>query len=192
MIRQGFFIVLQIVASLMLMLFGADASSAFMQGGADPLTSGAQWFYVWQPRNLIGMETLPGMQKGQIIELVGSAYGKVNAPRLWYRVVARFLLWTGWVQHSFDCCFFMLYCEKSAELIGVIGIHVDDLIGGVKYEWVPGKLEERFTWGSFKWHDLVFCGKHFVQNLKARTIQVDQRSFCEAIEVTTMPRERRK
>lgn len=74
--RCGFFCVLQTCLDYIFVFFGGDAKSAFMQGGADP---GGEEIYVSQPRN----GSLPGLKPGQLCRLIGSAYGKVNAPRLW-------------------------------------------------------------------------------------------------------------
>ena len=111
-----------------------------MQGGSDP---GGEEIYVSQPRNA----SLPNMQKGQLCRLIGSAYGKVNAPRRWWRVLVGFLVSDGWVRHSMDQSVLMKHDDES--LVGVVGIHVDGLIGGASYETVIAPLQKRFKWVLF-------------------------------------------
>ena len=82
--RCGFFCILQTCLDFGFRFFGGDAKSAFMQGGSDP---GGEEIYMSQPRNA----SLPNMPKGPLCRLIGSAYGKVNAPRLWCMCWSAFL-----------------------------------------------------------------------------------------------------
>ena len=102
--RLGLMVVLQIQCSRCWCLYGGDATSAFMQGGKDeqrqlPL-------YMRPPKN----GTLEGVDPDQLIEIIGSIYGLVNSPRLWYRVLAGFLInEDGWKLHSMDVAVFMKF-----------------------------------------------------------------------------------
>ena len=166
--------ILQIAASLDMQLFGGDAKSAFMQGGADE--TGDQ-LYLRPPRN----GTLPGVHPRQLLKLVGSGYGKVNAPRLWYRQFAGFLIKDRWERHSMDPTVFLLYRDwlGNLQLVGILGMHVDDVLGGVVDEKLIKPLNDRFQLGSVQWNDLVFCGRHVTQ--RKNTIEIDMGSYCMAI-----------
>ena len=161
--RCGFFCILQTCLDYGFVMFGGDAKSAFMQGGADPTTDDEQELYMSQPRK----GTLPDMVKGQLCKLVGSAYGKVNAPRLWWRVIIGYLASTGWTRHSMDASVAMYYGKKQ-ELLAVLGIHVDDILGGCLNESVIQPLRDRFKWGSFAVgaSEYLFCGRRVCVKLR--------------------------
>ena len=180
--RCGFFCVLQTCLDYEFHFFGGDAKSAFMQGGSDP---GGEELYLSQPRN----GSLPGMLKGQICRLIGSAYGKVNAPRLWWRVLVGYLVPVDWQRHSMDQSVLMKY--DGDRLVGVVGIHVDDLLGGCISADVIQPLRERFKWGSFTFDgaEFTFCGR--LIEVRQRSLKVSMRAHNVAIEINKMPRHRR-
>ena len=184
--RCGFFMILQIVASFCMELFGGDLKSAFMQGGAGPKGDGEDEIYLSQPRN----GKLPGLVYGQLLQLKGSAYGKVNAPRLWWRKFVGFLVSSGWHRHSMDATILMLYDDCTpAKLIAIIGVHVDDVIGGCVSRAGIQHIRDAFLWGEFNFGSLTFCGREIVQ--RERCIRVTQQAHNEAIEITKLPRARR-
>ena len=167
-------------------MLGGDAKSAFMQGGADPKKGAEGDLYMSQPRN----GKLRGLVKGQLLRLVGSAYGKVNAPRLWWRVIIGFLVTSGWTRHSMDASVLMYYTTAGV-LVGILGIHVDDIIGGCADESVIQPLRDRIKWGSFTFgaEALTFCGRRVTR--KQDLLTVTMRDHNVAIEVNKLPRDRR-
>ena len=119
-------------------------------------------------------------------------YGLVNAPRLWYRVIAGFLLATSWKRHSQDPAVFMLY--QDSVLVAVIALHVDDVLLGVKDLKIVQPLRDRFTWGAGSFeniNDVVFCGRRIVHEPGKRMI-ITQEAFCGAIEINRISKERRQ
>ncbi len=153
--RVGFFCVLQVVCSCNFTLFSGDCSSAFMQDGQDP---SGDMIYLSQPRN----GRLPGLHPRQVLRMKGSGYGKVDAPRLWFRVLIGFLLSEGWVQHGMDPCIAMLYCSETSVIVAVLGIHVDDIIGGCIDAKYLQPLRDRFKFGDFRWSSVEFCGREVI------------------------------
>ncbi len=139
-----------------MILFGGDCKSAFMQGGADPLADGEEALHLSQPRN----GRLPGLRPKQLVRMVGSGYGKINAPRLWWRVLIGFLISIGWQRHSMDQCIMLRYDDRNDyKLVAVLGVHVDDLIGGTVGEKWLQPIWDRFAFGSFVWREIDFCGR---------------------------------
>jgi len=72
-------LLLQVCASNKWERHGADAKSAFMQGGAAPERT--KKLYMRQPKDGVA-KSLPGVELGALLEIVGSVYGLVNSPRL--------------------------------------------------------------------------------------------------------------
>ena len=63
-----------------------------------------------------------------VLRLRKAMYGLVNAPKkLWDRL-RKSLIQHGFTSCSFDPCVFVL--RKSGNVHGVLGVHVDDMIGG--------------------------------------------------------------
>ena len=181
--RLGVMFVLQVAASQGWCLLGGDATSAFMQGGADKQRE--QPLYMRPPRN----GTLEGVDPNQLIEIIGSIYGLVNSPRLWYRVLAGFLVnEDGWKQHSMDVAVFMKFVNGVFR--GVLAIHVDDIIAAVANELLLEPLRKKFDWGKgFARDTLDFTGKQIVR--EGGWVKVFGSLFAGAIETFRMPRERR-
>ena len=130
---------------------------------------------------------MKGLRPGQLLEMLGSGDGKVNAPRLWYRKFMGFLVHSGWVIHSMDPCVAMLY--RADRLIAVLGVHVGDILGGCRSVADIQHLIDRFKWGQFVWNSLVFCGREVVT--AHDPILVMQCEHNRAIEVNKIPRHRR-
>jgi hypothetical protein len=67
----------------------------------------------------------------EIVKLNKSAYGLVDAPFLWYCTLTSELTALGMEVSPFDPCTFVLRCkEDPSQIAGILGIHVDDGIGG--------------------------------------------------------------
>ena len=64
--------------------------------------------------------------KESILKLTGSVYGLRNAPRAWYQRVRKDLKALGWGINQLDPCVFVKY--DGNELVGIIGVYVDDFI----------------------------------------------------------------
>ena len=75
------------------------------QGEDASLDQGEDVLYRSPPRS----GRLKGVKPGQILIMFGSGCGKVNAPRLRWRVLVGFLVLTGWRRHSMNACVQMCY-----------------------------------------------------------------------------------
>ena len=119
--REGRAIVLQSVASAKFTLTSFDIKTAFLRGKADA-------------NNPLAMEPPPELRQAlnlkdsEVCQLLGNAYGRVDAPLLFYKELCKQLLALGFTRHPLEPCVFMLY--SGQQLSGVLGVHVDDGVGG--------------------------------------------------------------
>ena len=62
------------------------------------------------------------------MRLLKPIYGQADAPRQWFVVARRRLISIGYKPHALDQCLYLLH--HGQDLISMIGLHVDDLLGG--------------------------------------------------------------
>ena len=117
-------------------LFTADITTAFLQGKEFPDGS-ERAIWIKLPRDgerLLGLEG----EHGQVMKLTKPMYGLCDAPRAWFEEATERILQVGEgriAQHPLDACLFMAYDQKpddacpSPKLLGMFGLHVDDLFG---------------------------------------------------------------
>ena len=79
------------------------------------------------------------LAEDEVLKMLKSGFGDVRAPHLWYDKAARDLCQIGFARHPFDRCVFMSFkgvdlaksvAEGMERLDGILGLHVDDFIGG--------------------------------------------------------------
>ena len=63
-----------------------------------------------------------------VLRLRRAVYGLVNAPKKWWDRLKTSLIKHGFTSCALDPCAFIL--RKSGNIHGVLGVHVDDVIGG--------------------------------------------------------------
>ena len=118
--------------------FAADAADAFLQGvnvedlGIDIFTDP-----VGDVRKRL--QRLMNLAEDEVLKMLKSGFGDVSAPHLWYDKAARDLCQIGFARHPLDRCVFMSFnggdlpksvSEGMERLDGILGLHVDDFIGG--------------------------------------------------------------
>ena len=117
-------------------LFTADITTAFLQGKEFPDGS-ERVIWIKLPRDCERLLGLEG-DHGQLMKLTKPMYGLCDAPRAWFEEATERILEVGGgkiVQHPLDACLFMAYSEgpsdacPSPKLLGMFGLHVDDLFG---------------------------------------------------------------
>ncbi|CAE7220336.1 unnamed protein product, partial [Symbiodinium sp. CCMP2456] len=119
--------------------------------------------------NPLAMEPPPEVRKAlnlkddQVCELLGNAYGRVDAPLLFYKELSKQLLQLGFTRHPLEPCVFMLYTGQK--LNGILGVHVDDGVcgGDAKFSQKIQELEKKLPFGSRKYRSFVFTGIHLEQ-----------------------------
>ena len=101
------------------LIFISDVATAFLQG--DP-----QKRILWAriPKDAC---QLIGVPAGTLMRLLKPIYGQADAPRRWFQVARRRLIAAGYQPHPLDQCLYCLF--HGGQLVSMIGIHVDDLIG---------------------------------------------------------------
>ena len=115
--------------------FAADAADAFLQGmnmedlGIDIFTDP-----VGDVRKRL--QRLMNLAEDEVLKMLKSGFGDVRAPRVWYDKAARELCQIGFARHPLDRCSFKgvdlskSVAEGMERLDGILGLHVDDFIGG--------------------------------------------------------------
>eukprot|EP00435_Cladocopium_sp_Y103_P018919 s1103_g4.t1 len=185
--KDGRQLVVQQVSSHGWQLISFDVATAFLQGEGDG--------------RLLGLHPTPeltealGLEPGDQCQLVGSAYGRVDAPFLWFCKFRDALLEEGFKQCPFDPCVFVLSSiDKSGKhkVHGSLGIHVDDGIGGgdQKFMEVLERVRKRFSFGSFEKGSFVFTGIRFRQ-WDDGSVEYDQIEYIDKISPIEIPKYRR-
>ena len=181
--REGRAVVLQSVASAKFTLTSFDIKTAFLRGKASA-------------DNSVGMEPPPELRQAlklkesEICQLLGNAYGRVDAPLLFYKELCKQLLALGFTRHPLEPCVFMLY--TGHQLNGILGMQVDDGVGGgdTKFNAKLQELEKKLPFGSRKYRDFVFTGIH-LQQLPDFSIRASQSSYVRNIPQIDIGRPRR-
>ena len=102
----------------------ADVEGAFLRG--DELN---------RDRGRVIIRLPPGGIEGVggecLIEAVKAVYGLADAPLAWYQSFRRSLESLGCRRSAFDQCIYYVYSKHgSHDLIGIVAVHVDDMIRG--------------------------------------------------------------
>ena len=186
--KDGRQLLIQKIASNRWQLCSFDISTAFLHGKGDGRLLGIQ--APGEIREALGM----GPQDD--CELKGGAYGRIDAPYLWYQELRKALLDLNFQQCPLDPCLFSLSSRDTtgqSRSHGVIGIHVDDGIcgGDSVFHAALEKLRQRFSFGSFEKGSFVFTGIRLHQ-WDDMSIEMDQTDYIESIDAINVPRDRWK
>ena len=138
------------------------------------------------------------MKEGDQCSLEGGAYGRVDAPFLWYKALRASLESLGFVACPFDGCLFSLITHdpknpKGNPLLG--GFWVFMLMMGLVLEMItlsrPSKGSGKsMTLGHTMNGNLNFCGVHYKQ-WDDGSIEMDQVGYVQKISPIEVPRSRR-
>ena len=166
-------LILQTAASKRWTIESFDIRTAFLRGSE---TTG----------RVLGIEPPTEMRERmrlkphEVLKLLKGAYGRVDAPYLWFMELKSGLEQVGFVQSPFDPCAFVLPHPEKQTTEGILGVHVDDgLCCGS--EFFAQKLQEvakRFPFGSHKKQNFTFTGLRIEQqpdysiNIKLNTSKI--------------------
>ena len=125
-----------------------------------------------------------GLPAGQMIELLGSAYGLTSAPREWYMDLSATLRNLGAEVCVTDPCLWRVIAEDGA-VVGVLGIHVDDiLMAGNEQEkkWVEflHRLHGSYQWAPWETDQFTHCGLG-LQQLYDDSVMISHEEYCSNI-----------
>ena len=186
--KDGKQLILQKVASCGWTLINFDVSTAFLKGAGDGRPLGIHP----PPEIAAALHMTPMDQSG----LEGGAYGRIDAPYLWYHSFRETLENLGFMVCPLDGCVFSLVTQDSQGqpwVRGVLGIHVDDGIGGGDdyFMSVVERLRGRYSFGAFNTGEFDFCGIHYRQ-WRDGSIEMCQKKYIERIDPIQVCRHRRK
>ena len=128
----------------------------------------------------------------EILRLLKGAYGRVDAPYLWYMELKKGLEELNFKSSPFDPCTFVLQNPKTGVTEGLIGVHVDDGLccGSEYFHQQLKKLEEKFPFGSHKQRNFTFTGLRLDQK-EDYSIWINQQQYVKDIAAITVSKERR-
>ena len=136
---------------------------------------------------------MPGLEEGQLAEIVLGCYGLCDAPKHWRETLVTFLKEElHYKQSALDPCTFLLHGPKG--LHGMVAVEIDDLpmFGDEVHEEKVKTLQQRFTFGKLQ--PINESGVNFNgRRLKrfGNTIEIDMKAFVEErLEGVTLSKER--
>jgi hypothetical protein len=132
--------------------------------------------------------SMPGMEEGQIAEIVLGCYGLCDAPLHWRKTLVACLVdELGYRQSALDPCTYLLHGEDPQNpgekvLLGMVAVEIDDLLmfGGKIHEEKMQQLQKRFTFGKVEPLDakgVNFNGRRLRR--EGQAIFVDMKAFVE-------------
>ena len=168
-------LVLSVCASKHWKLWGADIKTAFLSG--DP---SARDIYFKPPPEI---KEWMKLDKDDLMKLEKAAYGLAEAPRAWFLRLTREMLSVGLVQSSLDPCLFSLR-SKNGALLGICGVHVDDILGGGTPEMdkVLTQLKSKLPFGDYRTYTIRYTGVEIRQNPTNFSIEVGQEAYIDSLQ----------
>ena len=181
--REGRALVLQTTASMQFQLGSFDIKTAFLRGKADSQNPLA----MDPPKEL---RKALGLKDDEVCQLLGNAYGRVDAPLLFYKELCLQLEGLGFTRHPLEPCVFMLY--TGSKLHGILGMHVDDGVYGGDKVFLDriAQLQQKLPFGSQKSQNFTFTGIHLEQ-FPDFSIKASQSEYVQAISQIDIGRPRR-
>ena len=181
--KDGRTVLLQAVASHQWPLISFDVSTAFLHGKGDG-----------RPLGLVPvpeMREALNMSETDQVQLDGGAYGRIDAPFLWFCEFRDELKRQGCRQSPLDPCVFTYHSQDGLE--GCLGIHVDDGIGGgsPKFMDMLRRVEKKFKFGAFEEGEFTYTGIHFRQ-WDDGSIEYDQVPYIEKIQPIALGKGRKE
>eukprot|EP00435_Cladocopium_sp_Y103_P022950 s1076_g5.t1 len=185
MTRDARMLLLQTVSSSKWTVQSFDITTAFLRGRSDDRELAME-----APPEL---KAMMGMNQNHVCLLKGNAYGRVDAPLLFYREFRKRLENVGFVAHPLDSCLFLMRNAQDPEkLDGILGTHVDDGIGGgnENFEIALEKLQKTLPFGTREYGKFKFTGLD-IEQLPDYSIKVNQGSYVHKIQPIHVPKIRR-
>ena len=189
--RDSRMLALQMIASHRWGVRSFDIRTAFLRGSR-------------QDNRILGIEPPQemrikmGLRDDEACELLKGAYGLINAPLLWYCELKSALLSIGFIISPMDPCLFVLpnsspTSQQEPKIHGVLGIHVDDGIGGgdATFAHAIKMLEKKYPFGSQRHQAFTFTGVQLRQEVNG-DILLSQQNYINDIPPINVSRDRRK
>ena len=168
-------LILSICAAKKWKIWGADIKTAFLSG--DPSD---RQLYFRPPEEI---KSWMKLDRDQLFRLEKAAYGLAEAPRAWFLRLSRELSEQGLQVSQLDRCLFTLR-NKKGELIGICGVHVNDLLGGVTPEMdrVLDSLKKKLPIGDYRTFTIRYTGIEIRQNPHTYEIEIGQEAYIDSLQ----------
>lgn len=140
------------------------------------------------------LQQMLGLKPNEVCLLKGNAYGRVDAPILFYKEFRRTLEAAGFEAHPLDACLFMLRNKHNpCKLEGVLGTHVDDGIGGgtETFEKALEKIQKHLPFGQKEYKRFRFTGLD-IEQYPDYSSKISQGEYIQKIDPIDIPKPRRK
>eukprot|EP00435_Cladocopium_sp_Y103_P048969 s935_g14.t1 len=177
--------ILQTAASRRWSIESFDIRTAFLRGSE----TSARVLGLEPPQE---MRDRMKLKPQEILQLLKGAYGRVDAPYLWFQELKAGLENVGFVSSPFDPCAFLLPHPVTKKTEGLLGVHVDDGLccGSAYFQEKLREVAKRFPFGSHKKHQFTFTGLRIHQQ-EDYSIHVEQTQYIKDIHPISLTRERR-
>ena len=146
---------MQWIASHRYRLISGDIKTAFLSGDED-----VRNIFVAPPDDV---RQMLNVDHDAVLRLRKAVYGFVNAPKKWWDRLRKSLTQHGFSSCSLDPCVFVL--RKSGKVHGVLGVHVDDMIGGGNetFKRVMTAVRKELDFGTWDTGNFWFKGRQISQ-----------------------------
>ncbi|CAE7322055.1 RE2, partial [Symbiodinium sp. CCMP2456] len=179
--KESKHVILSICASKGWVIWGADIKTAFLSGD----NSDRQLYFRPPPE----VRELMNLSDDDVLRLNKAAYGLAEAPRAWFLRLTRELVAVGLAVSQLDPCVFCLRNRDTNELLGICGVHVDDLLGGGTsvMDQCLTRLKIKLPFGEFRQRTIKYTGAEIRQHPDF-SIEVTQEAYVDKLEeVCTKP-----
>lgn len=178
-------LILQYAASMQWDIESFDIKTAFLRGEE-------------HSQRILGLEPPSELRErlklapNEILKLLKGAYGRVDAPYLWYMELKKGLEMLKFQVSPFDPCTFALTHPVTRRTEGIVGVHVDDGLccGSSYFHDQLQLLQKKFPFGSHKKRNFTFTGLRLEQQADY-SIWVSQEQYVKDIAAITISRDRR-
>ena len=145
--------IMQWVASHKYPLISGDIKTAFLSGDED-----IRNIFISPPDDVRQMLNL---DHETVLRLRKAVNGLVNAPKKWWDRLKTSLIKHGFTSCALDPCAFAL--RKIGKIHGVLGVHVDDVIGGGNetFDRIRTAVHKEFDLGAWDVGNFRFKGRQF-------------------------------
>ena len=184
--RDGRMMILQTVSSLHWPIQSFDIKTAFLRGRSDERELAMEPVEEFKSMLQITNE--------HVLKLKGNAYGRVDAPLLFYKEFRSRLEDEGFEAHPLDNCIFLLRSKfDPSKLDGILGTHVDDGIGGgnSRFEAALERIQKHLPFGNREYGKFKFTGLTIDQQADF-SIRINQKDYIHQIDPIDVPKLRRK
>ena len=144
-------LIMQWVASHKYRLISGDIKTAFRSGDED-----VRNIFIAPPDDV---RQMLNVDHETVLRLRKAVYGLVNAPKKWWDRLKKSLIQHGFTSCALDPCAVVL--RKSGKIHGVLGVHVDDMIGGGNetFDRVMKAVRKEFDVGAWVIGSFRFKGR---------------------------------